>query len=229
MSLDSREIYHTRAEDYERLVAREDYQGHILAALQDIRPMRGLDVVETGAGTGRLACLLAPLARSVRAFDAAAPMLAVARRKLVRSGLRNWTLGVAGHHALPVESRSADVALSGWSLAYAALWAHSDWRAELGQALGELRRVLRPGGTLILLETQGTGVETPHPPADLKDYFAYLAAAGFQSAWIRTDYRFAGRAEAAELAAFFFGKEMIGKLLPPERVLLPECTGVWWR
>ena len=54
--MELKEIYASRARDYERLVAREDYQGNILKALQDIRALAGLDVVELGAGTGRLTC-----------------------------------------------------------------------------------------------------------------------------------------------------------------------------
>ena len=63
--MDLKEIYASRAQDYERLVAREDFAGNILKALQEIRALSGLDVVELGAGTGRLTCLLAPLVRSI--------------------------------------------------------------------------------------------------------------------------------------------------------------------
>ncbi len=52
------EIYARHGERYERLVSREDHEGNILAAIREIRPADGLDVVDLGAGTGRLSCLL---------------------------------------------------------------------------------------------------------------------------------------------------------------------------
>ena len=57
------EIYAEHGSRYDELVSREDYQRNILPALQEIRVMDGLDVVDLGAGTGRIACLLAPLVK----------------------------------------------------------------------------------------------------------------------------------------------------------------------
>ena len=226
--MELKKIYASRARDYERLVAREDYQGNILKALQDIRALAGLDVVELGAGTGRLTCMLAPLVRSIRAFDASGHMLGVAREKLAASSLQNWKLEVATNAALPVPDATADLVIAGWSLVYSAIWATGDWRAELGQTLDGMRRVLRPGGTIIVLETMGTGSETPQPPADLLDYFGFLKQREFQTRWIRTDYRFKDETEAKQLADFFFGAEMLSKIAIAGAPTLPECTGVWW-
>ena len=52
------DIYANQADSYEAMVAREDYEGNILKTLQGIRPLEGLDVIEFGAGTGRLTLLL---------------------------------------------------------------------------------------------------------------------------------------------------------------------------
>jgi predicted RNA methylase len=60
MGLDLEEIYASKADDYERLVIREDYQGNILTAISNIRTVNGMDIVDLGAGTGRIACMLAP-------------------------------------------------------------------------------------------------------------------------------------------------------------------------
>jgi hypothetical protein len=35
--------------------------------------------------------------------------------------------------------------------------------------------------------------------------------------------------EAVELAGFFFGEEMADRVREERLVILPECTGVWWR
>ena len=145
-------LYNTQADKYERLVSREDYQQNITPALNQIRPLAGLEVVELGAGTGRLTRLLAPIVRSMRAFDVAQPMLDVARAKLQKSASQNWALGVADNRNLPLKGQSADIVISGWSICYTIVWHPDNWRAELGKALFEMKRVLRPGGAIILLE-----------------------------------------------------------------------------
>ena len=226
---DFAEIYNSKADKYEQMVAREDFQNNILPALNRIREMKDLDVIDSGSGTGRLAYLLAPFARSVRAYDASAAMLAVATGRLKASGLHNWSTEVADHRSLPVEDHSADVIVSGWSVVYTVVWYPETWKQELLKALREFERVLRPGGTLIILETMGTGQETPNPPADLLDYFKYLDEAGFSSTWIRTDYKFDSLDEARDLTGFFFGAEMITRIISSDPVILPECTGIWWK
>lgn len=225
---DYAEIYKEKAVNYERLTAREDYQKNIDSTLTQIRDMRGLDVIDTGAGTGRLACMFAPAARSMRAYDTSAAMLEIAKEKLSASGLSNWQVEVADHRSLPAADQSADVIVSGWSVVYTVVWYPDNWKEELGKALAEMKRVLRPGGTLIILETMGTGQEAPNPPGDLLDYFKYLDEAGFSSTWIRTDYKFTSREEAKELASFFFGEEMVARISSADPTILPECTGIWW-
>ena len=79
------EIYNQHADQYELLVSREDYQRNIPQALNRIRPLDGLDVIELGAGTGRLTCMLAPVPKSIQAFDASQHMLDVAASKLEKS------------------------------------------------------------------------------------------------------------------------------------------------
>lgn len=222
------EIYAHHADKYEQLISREDYTGNLLTALRKITPLEELNVVDMGTGTGRLACLLAPFARSVRAFDASAAMLAVATSRLKSGGTPNWQVAVADHRALPTQSHSADLVISGWSICYTVVW-EQDWQTELGKALAEMQRVAKPGGTLVIMETQGTGYETPTPPENVKPYFAHLQANGFASTWIRTDFRFASVEEAHELIRFFFRDDISDWLISREPAILPECTGIWWK
>ncbi len=228
-SPDHKEIYQSRAEIYDRLVVREDYQQNIARALNRIRLTAGLDVAELGAGTGRLTRLLEPVARSLAAFDISRAMLAVARRSLATTDRSNWSLAIADNRRLPLRDRCVDLAISGWSICYLVTWGDPDWQVEVDAALLEMERVLRPGGTTVILETQGTGFEKPHPPEVLIPYFEYLVDRGFSFTWIRTDYRFNSSDEAVELVDFFFGAELAAQVKQSNRLILPECTGIWWR
>src|SRR5919108_4714329 len=90
MSEQQRKIYQSEGDRYEALVSREDYQGNIPRAIEEILRVDGLDVLDLGAGTGRLTLLLAPRAKSIQAFDLSAEMLRVCRERLIKSGLSNW-------------------------------------------------------------------------------------------------------------------------------------------
>lgn len=224
-----KEIYARYAAQYERLVSRSDYQHNILGALNGIRSLEQTDVVELGAGTGRLTCKLAPLVKSIHAFDASRHMLSVARDKLKKSGFKNWWVGVADNRRLPLDERVADIVVSGWSICYTVLWHAETWREELNKALAEMRRVLRSGGTIIILESLGTGYQEPRPPRLLGAYYEFLQQVqGFSSTWIRTDYRFESLAEAEALTRFFFGEDKVEKIVHTSPVTLAEYTGVWW-
>src|SRR5262249_43846391 len=113
------EIYAAHADEYDALIAHEDYENNILAALREICPLEGAEVVELGAGTGRLTRLLAPLVKHIRAFDASAHMLGVAEETLGAMGVSNWSVGVAENRNIPVESGTADISIAGWSLGHA--------------------------------------------------------------------------------------------------------------
>jgi ubiquinone/menaquinone biosynthesis C-methylase UbiE len=223
------EIYQTEGDKYEALIAREDHQGNILKALHVITPLEGRVVYDLGAGTGRLACMLAAHVKQVRAFDISEEMLRVCREKFMASGLTNWQVDVADHRQLPVQDRSADLVVSGWSLSYLATWNPDSWRAELETWMVEMKRVLRPNGLIILYESLGTGNESPAPLQKLEQFYAWLDENGFQNKWIRTDYEFTSLEEAEFLSRFFFGDELGDKVKKNNWQILPECTGVWWK
>jgi ubiquinone/menaquinone biosynthesis C-methylase UbiE len=223
-----KEIYDQHADQYDRLVSREDCQNNILRTLRQIVPLDGVDVVELGAGTGRLTRLLAPQVKSILAFDASHHMLGVAAAKLEKGGWQNWQVGVADHRHLPTCDRTADVVIAGWSICYLVVWHEETWRDEVNRALAEMRRVLRPGGTIVILETLGTGRETPHVLDSVAAYFPFLENAGFSSTWTRTDFQFESLEEAETLIHFFFGEEMAARVVKEQLVTLPECTGFWY-
>ena len=94
-----------------------------------------------------------------------------------------------------------------------------------------MQRVLRLGGTIIIVETLGTGFTEPTPPADwFAAYYAFLENdLGFQSTWVRTDYQFASLDEAVELLSFFWDDEFGEMARRHNWIITPECTGIWWK
>ncbi len=222
-----KEVYASHAQEYEELVSREDYQGNILKSIRELVSLRNADVVDLGAGTGRLACLLQPHARRVIACDLSPHMLAIARDRL-RRGAGEWLVAAADHRRLPLPVHSADLIVSGWSVSYLTVWYPEDWSTQADAWLNEARRVLRAGGRIILLESLGTGNESPVRLPHLENFYGWLDRAGFRNRWIRTDYRFESPEAAARIAGFFFGDEMKQRILSEQITVLPECTGVWW-
>ncbi len=229
MSDQQRKIYQSEGDRYEALISREDFQANIQRTIDEIVNVDGLDVLDLGAGTGRLTLLLAPRAKSIRAFDVSAEMLRVCRERLIASGLTNWQVDVADHRRLPVPDHSADLAVSGWSVSYLSVWNPENGQAELDRWLNEMNRVLRKEGAIILFESLGTGNEEPIRLEHVETTYQWLEANGFESKWIRTDYKFESLDEAIELSRFFFGDELGEKVERNHWVILPECTGVWWR
>lgn len=222
-------IYNNHADLYERLVAREDQHGNLFSALNEIHSMYGIDVVEFGAGTGRITRLLSVMVNQIHAFDIAEPMLHEAKSYLETTGMTNWGLAQSDNMQMPVASDCADVVIEGWSFGHVMGWYPETWQQKTDAMLAEMERIAKPGGTAILIETMGTGQRQPQPPTDeLATLFEYWQEEhGFDYRWIRTDYQFASVDEADELTRFFFGDELADSIVVSGKVTLPECTGIW--
>jgi len=224
-----KKVYKQEANNYQRLIAREDYQENLLPSIREIVNFESTDVIDLGSGTGRLAFMLAPFAKSIFAFDLFPHMLGVATSRLDKLRLSNWLTAASDHRHVPLRAGSADLVISGWSFCYLVVWDEQNWVMSLEAGLQEIDRLLRDEGTAIIIETLGTGVESPEPPEKLQDYFQYLERKGFQRVWLRTDYKFKDQDEAVELSRFFFGEEMLEKIGKGLQPVLPECTGIWWK
>ncbi len=229
---DQMTIYRQHAAEYDQLIAYEDYEHRLYPALAAIRSFEHADVVEWGAGTGRVSALLAPYARSIIACDLNDHMLRVAAEKYRGFDNLEWQVVASDHQHVPLPDRVADVAIAGWTLCYLARkYCGETWQQQLMRAITEMRRVLRPGGAIIIIETLGTGETEPDPPTDwFAEYFAFLEnELGFQATAIRTDFKFDSLEQAASTISFFFGEEWDEKVRCNNWIILPECTGIWWK
>lgn len=221
------QIYAEQAGRYHRLISKQPELAHIV---HSIKPFAGLDIVDLGAGSGRLSSVLIGQARSLTATDASAAMLDVLKERIAEADRPRLQTVVADHRELPLPDASADLIVSGWSLGYLANSNEPMWSSNLERILQEINRVLRPGGTVIIFETMGTGFETPNPPDFLLNYYAALERQyGFTHQWIRSDYTFESLSEAEELTRFFFGEEVASQVTAKGWTTVPECAGIWFK
>ena len=108
-----------------------------------------IDALDIGCGTGFLALQLARLGHRVVGIDAAQEMLALARAKATRDGLfYSATFDQADAERLPFEAGVFDLVVERH-----VLWTLPQPTA----ALVEWRRVMRPGGRLVLIEGDWRG------------------------------------------------------------------------
>jgi ubiquinone/menaquinone biosynthesis C-methylase UbiE len=224
-------LYSHYTEEYELLVSHEDYQHNLEAAIERLQPLEGCLAAEFGAGTGRLTALLAARARQVHAFDLTPSMLWVAQRKQRAQKWANVFLALADSREMPTRCAWADFAIQGWAFLHIAVWHPDDWQVQIGRALDEMERVVRPDGRMILIETLGTGETSPNPsPAFRRVYDHLEGARRFQPLDLRTDYLFEDMAQIHKVVVPLFGEAMLERLIPDgEGFILPECTGLWWR
>ncbi|WP_433942808.1 class I SAM-dependent methyltransferase [Paenibacillus sp. SN-8-1] len=223
-----KEIYNDQSFLYEEMINR---QPDLTEVIKEIKPFKGLDVLDLGAGSGRLSSFIAPEAKSILCTDISRSMLDLLNEKLKNNNTNpNWTTLVADHRELPIEDSSVDLVISGWSISYLANSGNVDGNKNLEIILKEIARVLRPNGSIIILETLGTGTETPNPPEFLKEYYSLLENKHkFSHRWIRTDYKFSNTMEAKKNTEFFFGPDLARKIDENQWSTVPECAGIWWK
>ena len=100
-------------------------------------------VLDIGCGTGLLSLKAAPLAAYVWALDVSPSMCRHLGAKFARDGIANAAVLVSSATDLPLASDSIDVVISNYCF-------HHLSDADKRRALAEVRRVLIPGGRLVI-------------------------------------------------------------------------------
>lgn len=124
-------------------------------------PLAGLRVLDLACGTGDLAFAARSAGAVVTALDITPRMIDLARRK---SGADGPRFLVGDMMALPFGNRAFDVVTTGYGLRNV---------PAIETSLGEIRRVLRPGGVLLSLD-----FNRPSNRIVRAGYLAYLTAVG---------------------------------------------------
>ena len=165
-----------------------DRPGRVIAALDEALPLSG-QVLDIGAGDGFTARRLQTADRKMVAVEPA--------RKMISSDdALSWTRGDAEH--LPFATASFDAAYATWAYFFS-----RDWSPEPG--IAELHRVVKPGGSLLVVDNLGDDEFCALASAEITADPAYWARQGFRCRTIETTFAFESMADARSLLGFYFG------------------------
>src|SRR5256885_3293651 len=155
---------------FDRIAARYDFLNRVLSfgtdvgwrrraiARADIRAH--MDVLDAGAGTGDLSFAAAARGARVLALDVSAGMLAVLARRATAAQRSRIQPTVGSVLALPLPDESVDRIVTGFMVRNV---------GDLARAFAEFRRILRPGGRVVVLE-----LSHPGGPAFARIYASYF-------------------------------------------------------
>jgi SAM-dependent methyltransferase len=100
-------------------------------------------LLDVACGPGVVTAAIAPRAASVVAFDATAPMLDKAKARCAKAGLANVEFKCGDAESLPFADARFDGVVTRLAIHHF---------ADPQRALGEMFRVLRPGGTAVIVD-----------------------------------------------------------------------------
>ena len=184
----------------------QDVTGEIWRTLVELVDWSDADVLDIGCGDGFHLRRFAENARRVIGVEPHAPLV---RRAAARVADLSTVEALAGSaQRLPLPDNSIDIAHARTAYFFGS-------GCEPG--LAEADRVLRPGGTLVIVD-----LDARHQPygdwlrADLPDYDpagvdAFFAAAGFDCRRVVTTWRFARRADFEAVVAIEFSAKVAAR------------------
>lgn len=144
------ESFRRQGADWDEMRALELPAAEVERALLAMLPpaAEAARLLDIGTGTGRLLEVLAPRVAEAVGVDASRAMLALARTRLARANLAHCSVRLADMYRLPLADGGFDIAVLQMVLHYA--------DAPAG-VVAEAARVLRPGGSLLVVELGAHG------------------------------------------------------------------------
>jgi len=221
-------IYAQRALEYQRMIAVEDVDNNLQAALNEIASWETKTILDLGSGTGRFPLLFKDKASEFIGLDLSHAMLLESAD--LQSQLQiHWPLVQADMRGLPVGNQCADIVIAGWAIGHLRSWFDPGWEQQVTRILKEMHRAVKPHGVLIICETLGTGSLTAQPPSqELAEYYDWLEDDWqFSRKVIATDYQFRDVHQAIAYTEFFFGPGLSDLIRTNGWSRLPEWTGIW--
>ena len=137
--------WNRHVDDVEAIAATPAFQSLRTEVLALTELRSGQRLLDVGAGTGLLALAAAPCVSSVTAVDVSAAMCERLRRNLRQLRLTNVDVRTASACSLPLADASVDVVVSSYCF-------HHLRDRDKRRALGELARVMRPGGRVVIAD-----------------------------------------------------------------------------
>ena len=120
------------------------YEAELEQRLRHMLPWHpGMHVLDVGTGTGYMALMVAPMVGEVVGIDCSAPMLQRAGEKATTRRIANATWRQSAAERLPLATGAVDVVLCHMLLHHV---------VSPRRVLRELRRVVRPGGYLVVID-----------------------------------------------------------------------------
>ncbi|WP_310961437.1 class I SAM-dependent methyltransferase [Nocardioides terrisoli] len=217
-------IWHSPA-TYELENRAFDRAGVLIRTLRELADWTGRDVVDIGCGTGFHLPLFAADARSVTGVEPHADLLAIARRRVRRYPHVDLLPGIADD--LPLEPASVDVAHARWAYFFGP-------GSEPG--LAELDRVLRPGGTALVIDndptrsTFGEWFGRGFPDVDPHAVERFWSAQGWSRERLDLAWTFDTRADLEDVVRIELPTAVAEQVLTSyDGTVVDYAVNLWWR
>jgi demethylmenaquinone methyltransferase/2-methoxy-6-polyprenyl-1,4-benzoquinol methylase len=166
-----RRLFGTIADRYDLITVLLSYgrdRGWKRRLVRMAQPVAGARALDLATGTGDIAFLLHDAGGRVIGLDVTMRMIQLARRKRIAGAGPAFLVGDMA--ALPFPTASFDVVTTGYGLRNV---------PDLGVAIAEIARVLRPGGVLLSLD-----FDRPRSRVVRAAYLAYLSTVGGALGWL---------------------------------------------
>lgn len=218
-------------EVYEIENLASDRAGVIEAAMDELHPFGGARLLDVGCGTGFHLPRLAELAEAVVGVEPHAPLARSAWQRVCRVGSPAQVVR-GGAEAIPLADNCIDIAHARWAYFFGS-------GCEPG--IAELARVLRPGGTAILIDndatcsTFGSWFQETYPAYDPAAVQRFWDRQGFATRSLTIQWTFDSAADFAAVIAIEFPTYAAERILSswqasdPQRPQVDYAVALRWR